>query len=73
MSETINQYNKSVKAHAPKMSTLKIPNEFIGAVIGPGGKTIHEMQNETETTLEIEEVGDTGVIDIIGVDQDKIA
>ena len=33
MSETINHYNKSVKAHAPKMITLKIPNEFIGAVI----------------------------------------
>ena len=34
MSETISQFNKSVKAHAPKMVTLKIPNEFIGAVIG---------------------------------------
>ena len=72
MSETINQYNKSVKAHAPKMITLKIPNEFIGAVIGPGGKTIQEMQKETETTIVIEEVGDHGVIEILGVDQDKI-
>ena len=72
MSETINHYNKSVKAHAPKMITLKIPNEFIGAVIGPGGKTIQEMQKETETTIVIEEVGDQGVIEILGVDQDKI-
>ncbi len=72
MSETINHYNKSVKAHAPKMITLKIPNEFIGAVIGPGGKTIQEMQKETETTIVIEEVGDHGIIEILGVDQEKI-
>tara|TARA_A200000113_G_C8869609_1_gene356052 strand:- start:1638 stop:3758 length:2121 start_codon:yes stop_codon:yes gene_type:complete len=72
MSETITQYNKSVKAHAPKMVTLKIPNEFIGAVIGPGGKVIQEMQKETETTIVIEEDGDHGNIEILGVDQDKI-
>ena len=54
------------------MVTLKIPNEFIGAVIGPGGKTIQEMQKETDTTIVIEEVGDQGVIEILGVDQDKI-
>ena len=40
-----------MKAHAPKMVTMKISNEFIGAVIGPGGKTIQEMQKETETTI----------------------
>jgi polyribonucleotide nucleotidyltransferase len=72
MSETITQYNKSVKTHAPKMVTLKIPNEFIGAVIGPGGKVIQEMQKETETTIVIEEDGDHGIIEILGVDQDKI-
>ena len=72
MSETISQYNKSVKAHAPKMVTLKIPNEFIGAVIGPGGKVIQEMQKETETTIVIEEDGDQGVVEILGVDQEKI-
>ena len=72
MSETISKYNKSVKAHAPKMVTLKIPNEFIGAVIGPGGKVIQEMQKETETTIVIEEDGEQGVIEILGVDQEKI-
>ena len=72
MSETISQYNKSVKAHAPKMVTLKIPNEFIGAVIGPGGKVIQEMQKETETTIVIEEDGDQGLVEILGVDQEKI-
>ena len=72
MSETISECNKSVKAHAPKMVTLKIPNEFIGAVIGPGGKVIQEMQKETETTIVIEEEGEQGIIEILGVDQEKI-
>lgn len=72
MSETISHHNSSVKAHAPKMVTLKIPQEYIGAVIGPGGKVIQEMQKETETTIVIEEVGDEGVIEIMGVDQNKI-
>ena len=71
MSETISHHNSSVKAHAPKMVTLKIPQEYIGAVIGPGGKVIQEMQKETETTIVIEEVGDEGVIEILGVDQKK--
>ena len=70
--ETIAQPNESVKAHAPKMVTLTIPNEFIGAVIGPGGKVIQEMQKETDTTIVIVEDEDVGVIEILGVNQDKI-
>ena len=70
--ETIAKPNESVKAHAPKMVSLTIPNEFIGAVIGPGGKVIQEMQKETETTIVIEEDGDVGIIEILGVNQDKI-
>ena len=70
--ETIAQPNESVKAHAPKMVNLSIPNEFIGAVIGPGGKVIQEMQKETDTTIVIEEEGDVGVIEILGVNQEKI-
>ncbi|MEC7069006.1 MAG: polyribonucleotide nucleotidyltransferase, partial [Bacteroidota bacterium] len=70
--ETIAQPNESVKAHAPKMVSLKIPNEFIGAVIGPGGKVIQEIQKETDTTIVIEEDGDVGIIEILGVNQDKI-
>jgi polyribonucleotide nucleotidyltransferase len=70
--KTINQPNDSVKAHAPKIIKLTIPNEFIGAVIGPGGKVIQEMQKETDTTIVIEENGDDGVIEILGVNQEKI-
>ena len=70
--KTIDQPNENVKAHAPKMVNLTIPNEFIGAVIGPGGKVIQEMQKETDTTIVIEEEGDVGVIEILGVNQEKI-
>ena len=72
ISETIDKPNESVKAHAPKMVSLTIPNEFIGAVIGPGGKVIQEMQKETDTTIVIEEDGELGVIEILGVNQEII-
>ncbi|MDA8763670.1 polyribonucleotide nucleotidyltransferase [Flavobacteriaceae bacterium] len=70
--ETIYQPNESVKAHAPKMVTLTIPGEFIGAVIGPGGKVIQEMQKMTDTTIVIEEENEMGIIEILGVNQEKI-
>ncbi|MBL6666267.1 MAG: polyribonucleotide nucleotidyltransferase [Flavobacteriaceae bacterium] len=70
--ETIDQPNESVKAHAPKMVTLTIPGEFIGAVIGPGGKVIQEMQKMTDTTIVIEEENEMGIIEILGVNQEKI-
>ena len=70
--ETIDRPNESVKAHAPKMVNLTIPGEFIGAVIGPGGKVIQEMQKETDTTIVIEEEDEKGIIEILGVNQEKI-
>ena len=72
ITETIAQPASDVKPHAPKMVKVEIPGEFIGAVIGPGGKVIQEMQKETGTTIVIEEVADMGVIEILGVDQDGI-
>ena len=72
ITDTISQPNDSVKPHAPKMVSMTIPNEFIGAVIGPSGKVIQEMQKETDTTIVIEEEGDFGVIEILGVNQEKI-
>ena len=53
-----------VKPHAPRMVKLVIDKEFIGAVIGPGGKVIQEIQRETGTTINIEEVGNTGEVSI---------
>jgi polyribonucleotide nucleotidyltransferase len=70
--ETISQPNQEVKPHAPKMVNITIPGEFIGAVIGPGGKVIQEMQKETDTTIVIEEEDEKGIIEILGVNQEKI-
>ena len=53
-----------VKPHTPRMEKLIIDKEFIGAVIGPGGKVIQEIQRETGTTINIEEVGTTGEVSI---------
>ncbi|MCC8358269.1 polyribonucleotide nucleotidyltransferase [Salinimicrobium sediminilitoris] len=72
LQETIAEPKASVKAHAPKMEKVEIPGEFIGAVIGPGGKVIQEMQKETGTTIVIEEVEEMGVIEILGVNQEMI-
>jgi len=69
ITDTINTPAEDVKSHAPKMVTRRIPNEFIGALIGPGGKVIQEMQKETETTIVINEdpVTEEGIVEILGV------
>ena len=72
ITETIAKPNDSVKDHAPKMVSMTIPNEFIGSVIGPGGKVIQEMQKDSDTTIVIEEEGEVGIIEILGVNQEKI-
>ncbi|KAA3618841.1 MAG: polyribonucleotide nucleotidyltransferase [Flavobacterium sp.] len=71
LTETIAQPNPDVKPHAPKMVTTTIPNEFIGALIGPGGKVIQELQKETKTTIVINEdpVTEEGIVEILGTDQ----
>ncbi|RTY68864.1 polyribonucleotide nucleotidyltransferase [Flavobacterium sp. GSP27] len=57
-----------VKAYAPKIITRTIPGNFIGALIGPGGKVIQELQKSTGTTIVINEVNEQGVIEILGTD-----
>jgi len=64
MYECIPAHRPEVKPHAPRMVKLVIDKEFIGAVIGPGGKVIQEIQRETGTTINIEEVGNTGHVSI---------
>ena len=64
MYETISAAREEVKPHAPRMIKLFIDKEFIGAVIGPQGKIIQEIQRETGTTINIEEVGNQGEISI---------
>lgn len=70
--KTIDQPRADVKPHAPKMEILEIPKDFIGAVIGPGGKIIQQLQKDTDTVISIEEIGEIGRIEIAGTDRDKI-
>ncbi len=72
ITETIAKPNQEVKAHAPKIITKIIPQEFIGALIGPGGKVIQEMQKTSGTTIVINEVDEKGVVEILGTNQEGI-
>jgi len=72
ITETIAAPREDVKPHAPKMVMMEIPKDFIGAVIGPGGKIIQQMQKDTDTVIAIEEVGEIGRIEISGVSREKI-
>lgn len=70
--KTIDKPRADVKPHAPKMEILEIPKDFIGAVIGPGGKIIQQLQKDTDTVIAIEEIGEIGRIEIAGTDREKI-
>jgi polyribonucleotide nucleotidyltransferase len=63
--KVIKEPREDYKPHVPRIVKMTIPKEFIGAVIGPGGKVIQEMQRETGSTIVIEEVGEFGIIDIV--------
>ncbi|SEN43375.1 polyribonucleotide nucleotidyltransferase [Mucilaginibacter gossypiicola] len=64
MAKTITEARADYKPHAPRIVTIKIDKEFIGAVIGPGGKIIQEMQRETGATISIEEKDNQGIVQI---------
>ncbi len=64
MAKTIQQPREDYKPHAPRIVTIKIDKEFIGAVIGPGGKIIQEMQRETGATISIEEKDNQGIVQV---------
>ncbi|MBP3614545.1 MAG: polyribonucleotide nucleotidyltransferase [Bacteroidaceae bacterium] len=64
ITECIAEPRAELKPHAPRIETMRIPKEFIGAVIGPGGKIIQGMQEETGATISIEEVDGEGIIEI---------
>ena len=74
LTDTIAAPNADVKSHAPKMVTRTIPNEFIGALIGPGGKNIQELQKTTGTTIVINEdpVTEEGIVEILGTGAEGI-
>ena len=72
MYECIDSARAEVKPHAPRMVKMIIDREFIGAVIGPGGKVIQEMQRETGTTINIEEINNKGEVSIFGVAKEGV-
>ncbi len=63
---------EDVKPHAPRMVKMFIDKEFIGAVIGPGGKVIQEIQRETGTTINIEEINNMGEVSIFGTEKEGV-
>lgn len=73
LTEVIATPKLEVKKHAPKIVTRIIPGNFIGALIGPGGKVIQELQKATGTTIVINEVDEQGVVEILGTDPDGMA
>jgi polyribonucleotide nucleotidyltransferase len=72
MAKTIDKPNDDLKPHAPRLVSLEIKKDQIGAVIGPGGKVIQEIQANTDTVITIEEVDDKGIVEISSPNRDGI-
>lgn len=64
MNKTLVAPREDYKPHAPRIVSFSIDKEFIGAIIGPGGKIIQEMQRETGSTISIEEVDGKGIVQV---------
>ena len=75
LTDTIDTPKQEVKEHAPKMIYRRIANEYIGALIGPGGKVIQELQKESGCTIVVNEdpVTEEGIIEILGTSLEGIA
>ncbi len=72
MEKSIKEPRPEVKDFVPKMVKIEIDKDYIGAVIGKGGKDIQQLQEDTDTTIVIDEVDGKGIIEIMGTDMDKI-
>ncbi|MDP4711925.1 MAG: polyribonucleotide nucleotidyltransferase [Saprospiraceae bacterium] len=72
MKEAIAEPRADLKPHAPRMVELMVEKSFIGAIIGPGGKVIQEIQEKTKTVINIEEVGDKGIVNISSSNKEAI-
>jgi len=70
--EVIAEPRKDLKPHAPRIVQITIPKELIGALIGPGGKVVQEIQKTTGATIVIQEVENYGVVDIFSDNKDAI-
>jgi polyribonucleotide nucleotidyltransferase len=72
MNATIPTHNEDLKPHAPRIVRVEIPQDKIGAVIGPGGKIIQGIQKETGATITIEEENNRGIVFISGVGKETV-
>ena len=73
ISETLAEPREDYKPHVPRIESMIIEKEFIGAVIGPGGKIIQDIQATTGSTISIEEVDNKGIIQIFAPDYESIS
>ncbi|MCF8359674.1 MAG: polyribonucleotide nucleotidyltransferase [Prolixibacteraceae bacterium] len=72
MLEVIPEPREDYKENVPRLETIIIPKDMIGAVIGPGGKVIQKLQEETDTVIVIEEEGDTGIVQVSSTNKSSI-
>ncbi|MDX9903290.1 MAG: polyribonucleotide nucleotidyltransferase [Bacteroidales bacterium] len=72
MEQTIAEPRPELKPHAPRIEKIYIPKEMIGAVIGPGGKIIQDIQATTGATIVIEETNGQGMVDVFGENYEVI-
>lgn len=72
MQQVIAEPRPELKPHAPRIEMLTIPKDMIGALIGPGGKVIQEIQRETGTTIVVEEIDGHGDVNIFGENKEAI-
>lgn len=72
MLSTIESPREDYKAHAPRIVEMRVAKEFIGAIIGPGGKIIQEMQRESGATISIEEKDNQGIVQIYADNKEAI-
>ena len=72
ITDTIAEPRPELKPHVPRIEAFEIPKEFIGAVIGPGGKIIQQMQEETGATITIDEVDGKGIVQVSAPNKESI-
>ncbi|MFA6770632.1 MAG: polyribonucleotide nucleotidyltransferase [Bacteroidales bacterium] len=72
MMKTLDAPREELKPHTPRIVSITIPGEFIGAVIGTGGKVIQEIQKTTETTVTVTELDGKGVVEIFGENKENM-
>src|SRR5574344_1930817 len=72
ITDTIAEPREEMKSHVPRIVQIQIPKEFIGAIIGPGGKIIQQMQEDTGATITIDEEDGVGKVQVSGPDKNSI-